>query len=368
MIRHPAPRLRRVPLLALGMIALLTAIWGGVQRLGLDLPLYQPSWMVYHGPLMVGGFLGTVIGLERAAAFGKPWMYAAPLLTGLGSIALILELPPLIGPLLIALGSAGLVAILGVIFRMQPALHSAALGLGAILWVISNGLWLSGWQIYQIAPWWIAFLLLTIAGERLELARLLRLSEASRTAFVLIVGVLLSAIVVAGTALDLGVRLVGVALLAMTVWLIRHDVARKTIRQRGLTRFMAVCLLSGYAWLGVSGVLALVFGGENAGPSYDALLHAFFLGFVFAMIFGHAPVIFPAVLGVSMVFRPAFYAHLVLLHLTLLLRVVGDLGGWPPGRQWGGLLNALVLLLFLANTIASVRLSAEEDALTKRRA
>jgi hypothetical protein len=117
----------------------------------------------------------------------------------------------------------------------------------------------------------------------------------------------------------------------------------------------------------VGGVLALAFGGDT-GPSYDALLHAFFLGFVFAMIFGHAPVIFPAVLGVSMAYLPRFYAHLVLLHLTLLLRVVGDLVGWLPGRQWGGLLNALVLLLFLANTIASVRLSAEEDALTKRRA
>jgi len=38
---------------------------------------------------------------------------------------------------------------------------------------------------------------------------------------------------------------------------------------------------------------------------------------------------------------------LLLLHASLLLRVVGDLVGWWPGRQWGGLLNALAVLLFL---------------------
>ena len=32
---------------------------------------------------------------------------------------------------------------------------------------------------------------------------------------------------------------------------------------------------------------------------------------------------------------------------ALMLRVSGDLLGWRPGRQWGGLLNALAVLLFL---------------------
>jgi hypothetical protein len=33
--------------------------------------------------------------------------------------------------------------------------------------------------------------------------------------------------------------------------------------------------------------------------------------------------------------------------VSLLLRVVGDLVGWWSGRQWGGLLNATAVLLFL---------------------
>jgi hypothetical protein len=73
------------------------------------------------------------------------------------------------------------------------------------------------------------------------------------------------------------------------------------------------------------------------------------------MIFGHAPIIFPAVLGLPIAFHSAFYVHLVLLHLSLALRVSGDLLLWWPARQWGGLLNVVVVLLFLANTAYAAR-------------
>ncbi len=126
--------------------------------------------------------------------------------------------------------------------------------------------------------------------------------------------------------------------------------ARRTVRQPGLPRFIALCLLSGYVWLGASGLLAARYGGVAAGLAYDALLHALFLGFVFVMIFAHAPIIFPAVLGAPVGFRATFYAHLALLHLTLALRVAGDLLSWVPGRQWGGLGNVAALAVFFANT------------------
>ena len=38
----------------------------------------------------------------------------------------------------------------------------------------------------------------------------------------------------------------------------------------------------------------------------------------------------------------------------LAVRVVGDLLLWMPVRQWGGLLNAIVLLLFLVNTLTAM--------------
>ena len=83
----------RLPLMALGMAALLGALWGGLLRLGWELPALPSPVAAYHGPLMVAGFLGTVIGLERAVALGRPWAYTAPLCTGLGAIALIAGAP-----------------------------------------------------------------------------------------------------------------------------------------------------------------------------------------------------------------------------------------------------------------------------------
>ena len=136
-------------------------------------------------------------------------------------------------------------------------------------------------------------------------------------------------------------------MVALAGWLLQYDIARRTVWQTGLTRFIAVCLLSGYGWLGVVGALTWRFAGILAGPYYDAMLHTVFVGFVFAMIFAHAPIILPAILGrTTSPYHPVLYVPLLLLHASLLLRVVGDLMGWWPGRQWGGLLNALTVLLF----------------------
>ena len=81
------------------------------------------------------------------------------------------------------------------------------------------------------------------------------------------------------------------------------------------------------------------------------MLHAVFLGFVISMVFAHAPVIVPAVIGRPLGYRPVFYLHVGVLHASLVMRVVGDLidslGRW---RVWGGLLNGIALLLFMANT------------------
>jgi len=352
--RAPSRPQTRLPVMALGMAGLAGALWGGLLRLGWALPAPPLPLAAFHGPLMVAGFLGTVIGVERAVALGRPWAYAAPLAAGLGGIALGVGAPAGVGALLTTLGSAGLVAVFAAILRRELAMFTVVMAIAAAVWLGGQILWLLGWPLYQVSFWWGGFLVLTIAGERLELSRLVRVTPASRAAFLAAAALLLLGLVLTAVAFETGVRVVGAGLAALALWLLREDVARRTVRQPGLTRFIALCLLSGYVWLGVGGLLAVVGGGVAAGPYYDATLHAVFLGFVFSMIFGHAPIIFPAVLGWRVAFRRAFYAHLLLLHLTLALRVVGDLATWLPARQWGGLLNALALLLFFVNTAGSV--------------
>jgi hypothetical protein len=61
-----------------------------------------------------------------------------------------------------------------------------------------------------------------------------------------------------------------------------------------------------------------------------------------------------------MIYTRRFYSHLVLLHLSLILRVAGDLVPWYEARLWGGMLNVLVLLFFLANTALAVRAGARQ--------
>ena len=348
--------------MAMAFLALLTALWAGLLRLGWKLPPLQLALALAHGPLMVGGFLGTVISLERAAALGHRWTYATPLLSALGALALIFGPPGLLAPLLMVLASLGLVAVFGLILRRQPTLFHAVMGLGALTWLVGNVLWLIGWPLYRVALWWVAFLVLTIAGERLELARLLRLSKTARLAFLAATGLFLGSLPVAMAAHDPGVRLAGVGMTGLAAWLFRYDVARRTVRRPGLTRYIAVCLLSGYVWLAAGGLMALLFGGVPAGPRYDATLHALFLGFVASMIFGHAPIIVPALLGLPMAFRPTFYVPLALLHLSLLFRVVGNLVGWSVGRQWGGLLNVVVALLFLGTAARALQKPKQTQA------
>jgi hypothetical protein len=304
---------------------------------------------------MLVGFLGTLISLERAVALGQAWSYGAPLCAAASSLALLLGLPLLLGQILAALAALLLVAVFVFLCARQPADFLLTMGAGALLWLIGVALWLLVDSLHAVAPWWVGFLVLTIAGERLELSRLLRLPTFSRAALFAALGLFLFGLGLSLFAFVVGVRIGAVALAIVALWLLRCDIAWRTIRLSGLPRYMAVCLLSGYLWLGLGAALWLVFGEFFvAGPRYDAMLHSIFLGFVFSMIFAHAPIIFPSITGLAMPFHYFSYLPLALLHGSLLLRVAGDLFLWTPAQKWGGLLNVLSIVLFLVNNGFSI--------------
>jgi hypothetical protein len=136
-------------------------------------------------------------------------------------------------------------------------------------------------------------------------------------------------------------------LVALAAWLARYDIARVTLRQRGLTRFIAVCLLSGYAWLAFSGALGLAGAWQAAHPWHDAALHALTLGFVMSMALGHAPIVLPALTRIRIAYRPFLYVPLIALHSALAVRVAGSLVPAFALRRAGALGNAAALLLFV---------------------
>lgn len=348
------PYLSRL-LLLLALPALLAGLWAGLARLGWRLPAVHADLALAHGPLMATGFFGTLIALERAVALGRRWPYAAPLLSGAGAALVVAGRGGALGPLLIALGAAAFLLASLLIVRLQPGAHTFTLAAGALARLLGDGLWLAGQPLHVVSLWWAAFLVLTIAGERLEFGRLLRLSRAAHAAFGLCTVLLGLGLIVALQSYATGARLFGAGLLGFGLWLLRFDLARRSVRRSGLTGFIGWSLLLGSAWLAVAGALMLAWGGAVAGPRYDSQLHALFVGFVLSMVFGHAPIILPAVLGVPPPpFRPALYVPLALLHLSLAVRLAGDVLPWSPARQVGGLFNVLALLGFLALTAAGV--------------
>ncbi len=146
----------------------------------------------------------------------------------------------------------------------------------------------------------------------------------------------------------------GVGFLGAAAWLARYDVARRTVKIPGLTRYMASALLLGYGWLAGAGVIWITGGLAPGSLTYDAAVHSVFLGFVFSMVFAHAPIIVPAVTRQAVPYHRWFWAPLLLLHATLALRVAADFSGAAGVRQWGGLGNSLAIALFLGVLGSSV--------------
>ena len=344
----------RLPLLVLGMLSLVGGVLAGLARLDWSMPAIVAGAAGWHGALMISAFLGTVISLERAVALGRGWAYLAPAAAGIGGVALLAGAPLLPTQVLAVAAAAILVAASAQVMQRLVAPFTVILAAGAVCWLVGNAVWLAGGALHLSVPWWLAFLVLTIAGERLELNRFLPTPRAAQRVFFVIVGAILAGAALSFRQEDAGLALFSAGLLALAAWLLRYDIARRNAQQQGLVRFIALCLLSGYGWLVLAGLLGLAGGFLPGHPWRDATLHAVGLGFVFSMIFGHAPIIFPAVVRVKIPYHPTLYLPLLVLHVSLALRVLGGLGDAFPLRREGGMLNAVALLLFIATMIASV--------------
>jgi hypothetical protein len=328
-------------------IALLAGLDAALLLLGLPAPVTAARLPEVHGMLLVLGFVGTVVALERAVALRRPAGHLAPGLLGLGGLLLLTPLSVRAGQGLLVAGGAALIAVHAALWRRQRDEAVLVQVLGAVLATGAAILWLGGVPVPLLLPWLAGFVVLTIGGERLELARIAMGPRAGQ-ALVLLAGCLVAAVVGALLWPRPVLPLLGLALLVLTGWLAAHDVARRTIRSTGAPRFAAGCLLAGYGWLAVAGGTWLVGGAASSGPRYDTVVHAVFLGFTMSMIMAHAPSILPAVLRVPLPYSPLMIAPAVLLHTTLLLRLLGgDAYGSRGAWEAGGVGNEIALLAFV---------------------
>ena len=352
--RAGIPPALRAPLLIGAFLSLAAGVGAGLARMGWEEPAAVAALITWHGPLMICGFFGTVISLERAVALGARWTYLGPLFAAIGGLTLVTGGPAVAATASLTLGSLVLVAASWVVHRMQPELHTLTILIAAACWAAGNALLAVTGAVAPALPWWIVFLVLTIAGERLELSRFLPPSPIARRVFAVLVGAMVVGALLAALEPVRGWIPFGGALLGLALWLGKQDIARRTVKERGLTGFIGACLLSGYAWLAFGAVMLFANGVAPDAWRWDAGLHAILIGFVFAMVFGHAPIIFPSVLRVTVPWHWTFYLPLALLHASLLLRVAGDLAQSLPLRAHGGAANAVALATFVLSTIAAV--------------
>jgi hypothetical protein len=338
-------RLVTVPIV---LVSLLSGIAGGLMRAGVALPEeVSGSWLghavVAHAFLMICAFMGTVIGIERAVAVKQRWAFIAPALTALAGVAAVFGFATMAAWLGVT-GAAVFVAVNVLVVMRQQAAHTTLLWVGSAAWFVGSLAHASAASPHAVVPWWLTFLVLTIAAERLEMTRLMRRRAGAQPTLCIVLAALFGGCGAFPSSPLWGGLLYGAALTGLAVWLLSFDIARRTVWAHGLSRYMAVCLLLGYFWLAIAGMAwcATALGP----PLMDAAIHALALGFVFSMMLAHAPVILPAVARIKLLFGWPFYLPLALLHGSLavrLLRNPDDLDFLAAGAAG----NAAAIVLFI---------------------
>lgn len=334
-------------ILPLIFISLLTGIFTGWFRIGWNLPITLPAGE--HGALMVGSFIGTLICLERSVSYPSKIALLVPIINALSIIFFLLYMPK-IAYMFLLLGAAGLTTLYYLLYIKHKGIHILIMLAGALCYFIGNVILVNTSFYPASVMWWVAFLFFTIAGERLELSRFVL----SKNVFVKqLVLLILLGIFVLGIILpfhSFGGYAAAISLIGSAIWLFKYDMAKHSIKKPGQSFYSGLLLITGYVWLIVTGLFFAI--GSYYGIYYDASIHSFFLGFVFLMIFAHAPVILPAVLKLNTKpFGKTLYIWYVFLNLTLILRILCVIPEVAPLKAWAGMLNGLAILGFFANMI-----------------
>src|SRR5690606_11477014 len=132
---------------------------------------------------------------------------------------------------LLAVGSLGQCIMMYNFLIRYKEMYLGVILTGSVCWLIGNLMWLV-WGLYPLAaPWWIAFLLLVITGERLELTRFLPITKRSKQFLLTALGIFLAGVIIPFHGP--GRYLAAVGLIVVGVWLLKFDMATKSVKRDG---------------------------------------------------------------------------------------------------------------------------------------
>ncbi len=329
-------------ILPLALISMLMGLYVGFVRIGWNFPINENLPISHHGILMTGSFLGTLISVERVATLKTRWTWAIPLLMA-SSIIFIIFQQNNVAFYALLIGSIGYLYISFQNYQTYKMKGDVLMLIGAIFQVIAFTVFIITHSYPMAFAGWMLYMIFTIVGERLNLSRFLPVPQSVVKELYFWLGL----ITVSSFLYHFGFAIVvSIGLWGIAQWLIRNDIALIIIKKHGHYRFLGFALLGAYAWLFITGAVGFI--KTDNYFLYDALLHSFFVGFVMMMILAHAPIIFPSLLHIKITpYHPIMYVWLFALHVSLLLRIYGDLQMDFYIRKMGGLLNGLSFVAYL---------------------
>ena len=145
----------RLPFMIVAFINLLVGMLAGLIRIGWSFSV--TSIAVHHGAIMVGGFLGTLILLEKVIPLKKKILFVFPFINALG---LLIVVPGFYqsGQAFLLIGALGLLIVFLLYFKRQPHDLSVIVMMIGACCQIGGHVMLISKQFYPMAfPWWMAF-------------------------------------------------------------------------------------------------------------------------------------------------------------------------------------------------------------------
>ncbi|MEQ8713805.1 MAG: hypothetical protein RIC80_12370 [Cyclobacteriaceae bacterium] len=325
----------KLKLVAIGVpVFLILGLITGLSRFG----LFPTDLSIHHGVLMLNGFAGGLITLERTLS--------KPVLANFISLIMLV-----VGVILASLDMTwGLWLVTGAIILLILAevqasrTHHWAYHLmqltGLLCWLTANAKYQFSNFYPAAVPFWQAFVLMMILATRLK-----KIDRISDLTVMLVLGLYIVSICLPFHSA--ASSLTGVLLITLAAVVLRLEL-RHSDDQR--YRLMIV-----YGWLIATAIGMLL--SDQILNSYDFVLHSFFLGFLFNMIFLNASKAIVSKFGVIGI-PLAESLWMIIMTAGLLIRIVpGDVLGIEMARVVGGIISILAILGFLGSVIRSVVLT-----------
>lgn len=343
--RHSWTVFARLFTLATAIITGVAAFWVGLAEMGVAISAPPTSVAEMQGILLINGCFGSLLCLGRAEKLDRPPAYLSGVAVAGGTI-LAASGYVTMGAILVFLGSAGLTGLFIAVLVVRLEAHTLLMGVAAAVWTASNALWASGWGAPDLVFWWATFLVWSIVGLRIELARVGRPSSRALALLVLPFIAMLAGLGFASSAPEFGARLVGGGLVGLAAWLLVFDLARAAVRAPGMTGYIGACLLSAFAWLSIAGVSLLFRGAPDPGVVATGTWAALFVGVVLLMAFAHAPIVLSSSPESRLSYSGRLYVGPVLFQGALFIHLLADLWFRPELREAAGLGLVTSLVLF----------------------